>query len=127
MKATEFCKFFEFTLEKEHGIVPEADTFYGGNEYNYIATDDQGVFNPRYAMEVNDLVDLFDICLKNYIDDNLEEDGFEFDKENTKEDYYEQALKWARENKYSPYIAEILEALVSGELEDDTEVIVCGK
>lgn len=123
MKATEFCKFFEFTLEKEHGIIPESE-LYAGEEYNYIATDDQGVFHPRYVMKVDELIDAFDICLNDYIDSNLEEDGFEYDKEKeVDETYYEQALKWAKKNKYSPCITEVIETLVSGELEDDTEVI----
>ena len=123
MKATEFCKFFEFTLTKEHGVVPESDVIFGGEEYNYIAIDDQGVFHSRYAMEVNDFIDMFDICLNDYIDSIIEEDGFEYDKEKeVDETYYEQALKWAKKNEYSPYITEVIEALVSGELEDDTEV-----
>ena len=116
MKATEFCKFFEFTLHKEHGFDEE------DGEYNYIATDDQGTFHPRYAIDVNELTEMFDSMLKDYVDDNLEEDGFEYDDHIGA--YYEQALEWARQNEFykehAPQMIEVLEALTEGRLEDDT-------
>ena len=118
MKATAFCKFFEFTLYKEHGFDKE------DGEYNYIAYDDQGVFHPRCVLKVDELTDAFDSMLKDYVNDNLEEDGFEYDDH--KGGYYEQALEWARQNKvyreYYPWIIEVIEALTEGKLEDDTEV-----
>lgn len=124
MRATEFCKFFDFTLVKEHGFVPGSDDLYAGTEYNYIATDNHGVFQPRYVMDVNELTDMFDSCLKDYIDDMIEEDGFEVDEHYGA--YYDQAYEWAKENEtykeYYPTVIEALEALAKGELEDDTEV-----
>ena len=120
MKATEFCKFFEFTLQKEHGY----DEEYG--EYNYVAYDDQGVFHPRYVTYVDELTDMFDSCLKDYIDDNLEEDGFKADEYCGS--YYQQALDWVKGldvNEVNQLIkncyTDILEALVTGTLEDDAE------
>lgn len=118
MKATEFCKFFEFTLQKEHGYDEE------DGEYNYIATDNQGVFHPRHVLYVDELTDMFDSCLKDYVDDNLEEDGFKVDE--SCGSYYQQALDWVNGLDDSKQIikdcyTDILTALVTGTLEDDTE------
>ena len=76
MKASEFCKFFDFTYEKEHGY---ADTDFYSGEYNYKATDDQGVFHDRLVKNVADFADEFDSMLQDYIQDDLEEQGFESD------------------------------------------------
>ena len=88
MNAYDFCKFFEFTLEKESGIADE--DFYTG-EYSYRATDDQGVFHDRLVNDVKDLADEFDSMLQDYVQDDLEYNGFE---PPTNENYYEAALKW---------------------------------
>lgn len=88
MKASEFCSFFDFTLVKENGYVDE--DFYSG-DYQYRATDDQGVFHDRYAADVKDLADEFDSMLQDYVDDDLEYNGFEPPATG---DYYEAALQW---------------------------------
>ena len=41
MKATEFCKFFNFTLREESGVK-------NGDEYAFIVIDDQGTLENRY-------------------------------------------------------------------------------
>lgn len=69
MEATEFCKYFDFSLEKEEGSID-------GVYYNYRATDDQGVFDDRLAENVADLADMFDSMLFDYVDSEAEYYGF---------------------------------------------------
>ena len=109
MKASEFCKFFDFTYEKEHGY---ADTDYFTGEYNYKATDDHGCWNDRFVTNLEDFADEFDACLPDYIQDVIEEDGFE---EPNNENYWSAALKWInnREDKeYYKIIREVIECLL---------------
>lgn len=108
MNAYEFCKFFDFTLEKESGINEDGDT------YNYIATDDQAVFHDRTAYKVSGLTDLFDSMLPDYVDEECEYNGFEYD-ESQDGTFYEQALKWVKsdENYRDTDLAGVLEALVN--------------
>ena len=81
MKASEFCEYFDFTLTKnEDGW--------------YIATDNQGVFDNRYCIVITDLAECFDILLENYIDDDLEYDGF---NPEDRTNYYEKAEQWLKE------------------------------
>ena len=118
MKATEFCKFFEFSLERKHGYDEDED------EYNYVAMDDQGTLDPRYVMDVDDLTECFDSLLKDYIDDGIQEHGFEYNLMSDTS-YYEQALKWIKTEAnelIKKCYQEVVEALVTGKLEDDTEV-----
>lgn len=117
MKATEFAKWFDFTimLNTEN----EEDEF--GDVSKYIVEDDQSVFYTRHIDRITDLADCFDSMLMDYIDDAIEEHGFDYD-ENADGTYYEQALEWAKANEdkvYSGYI-EMLECLVNPEfIEDD--------
>ena len=96
MKATEFCKFFDFTLEKGEFEVKN-DFIYDDGVYKYRATDDQGVFADRYTNDITDITDWFDSCLQDYINDDVEEDGFVYVKEQPGS-YYEQMLSWLKEN-----------------------------
>ena len=95
MKATEFCKFFDFTLERGKFEVKD-DLVYLNGTYRYCATDDQYCFHDRYVNDVNDLADAFDSCLQNYVNDYIEEDGFKYDKEKDGS-YYDQAVEFAEE------------------------------
>lgn len=126
MKATEFCKFFDFTLVKEDGWKEwDYSTAYEGN-YHYVATDDQGTFHTRYFDALEELVDGFDSCHYDYIDSSAEEDGFEYDENNTEKAYYEQMLDWmqSREDYKDTGVCEIVACLVNPwMLEDDTEEI----
>ena len=117
MKATEFCKFFDFTLEK-------CDIDEYGDECGYKATDDQGVFYTRYVMDVKDLSDGFDSMLQDYIENDIEANGFDFDPTCDKQTYYEQALTWCDNNEIwkNTDTREIIACLVNPDLiEDDLE------
>lgn len=89
--ASEFCKFFEFSLQKEHGE-------FEGDVFDYIATDDQGVFETRHVVDVEYLADCFDSMLADYVDDTLESMGFSYTTSADEFDclpaYYEQAQGW---------------------------------
>lgn len=115
MKATEFCQFFDFTLEREGGV----DEWDG--EYNYVASDNQGCWDDRHAENIEDITDWFDACLHDYLRDDLEEDGF---KPNANGNYWEQALEWCKTNdmyKDSQHM-QVIACLLDPELiEDDTE------
>ncbi len=95
IKASDFCGFFGFTLHKEHGTIE-----FGSDEYEYVATDDQGSFQNRYVENVSDLVDSFSALLKDYIDDDLEERGFRYttSADEVLPEYYEQAQGWCENN-----------------------------
>ena len=95
MKATEFCKFFDFTLERGKFEVKDK-LFYPDGTYQYCATDDQCCFDDRYVNYVIDLVNEFDFCLQNYVNDYIEEDGFEYNKKKNGS-YYDQAVKFAED------------------------------
>lgn len=116
MKATDFCAFFDFTLERGENTDEYGETF------KYYATDDQGVFDDRHLNDVSELVDLFDSCLHDYIDEDVEQKtGFEYeeDKEGT---YYEQLLEFLEvcKDAYDCYY-EVVNALVHPEtIVDDT-------
>ena len=121
MKASEYCNFFEFTLYKEDGIIDDIYDSNDGKQYHYIAIDNQGVFSPRYAIEVNDLIAQFESCYTDYIDSDIEEYGFTYN-ESLPGTYYEQALIWLKNNQIFPYILEVIETIVSGQLIDDTKI-----
>jgi hypothetical protein len=119
MKATEFCKFFEFTLVKKHGYDEDARV------YNYMAVDDQGVFSNRYVYKVSDLADKFDSMIQDYIETDIEIAGFDYDS-SKEETYYEQALDWCKANRdyKDTDTCEVIACLVNPELlEDDLEVV----
>ena len=69
MKLSEYCKFFEFTVEK--GKFTDEDD---GTEYKYMATDDQQCFHARYGNEPNDFIDQFGSMEEDYLLANLHED-----------------------------------------------------
>ena len=109
MNATDFCNFFDFTIVKEHGYNDD-------EEYNYIGIDDWGVFQNRYSEDIEGISEWFDSMLKDYIDDDIEENGFTHVNNAT---YYDEALQWAIDNKHDCYIP-VLNALVNPEtLVDD--------
>ena len=91
MTGYDFCKFFDFTLTKEHGTADE--DFYEG-EYNYRAIDDQGCLHDRLVDNIADLTDVFDALLPDYVDEDLTYNGF---KPNREKAYYEEALDWMDE------------------------------
>ena len=112
MKVNEFCDFFDFTYEKEHGEIDE--DLYSG-EYNHIATDNQGVLHNRYVMNISDLSDEFNSLLDDYINEFIEEDGFEYD-ENAEGTYYEQAYKWCVDTNYEyKTITDVLDCIIHPE------------
>lgn len=120
MKATEFCNFFDFTLEKGKFEVKN-DIIYDDGVYKYRATDDQVCFHNRYVNDVNELVNEFDSCLQNYVNDYIEEDGFEYDKEKNGT-YYDQAIEFGKDiyDEDSVFM-HMLKVLFGTEtLEDDT-------
>jgi hypothetical protein len=119
MKATDFANFFEFFIQtkKDYGdIVLTNDDYDIENkdipEIKYIVTDNQGIFHNRYIREIKELTDCFDSMLSDYIDSMIEEDGFEYDKDN-KDTYYEQALKWCEKGNESEFFTDIIRALVN--------------
>lgn len=120
MKATEFCNFFDFTLEKGEFEVKN-DIIYDDGVYKYCATDDQACWDDRYVNDVNDLASEFDSCLQNYVNDYIEEDGFEYDKEKDGS-YYDQAVEFAegiyKEDSIFIHVLKVLNG--TEELEDDT-------
>lgn len=109
MKASEFCKFFDFTYEKEHGY---ADTEFYSGEYNYKATDDQGVFHDRLVKDVKDFSDEFNSMLQDYIQDDLEEQGFESE---VNENYWVSALKWIGDNENYKVTKDVIDCLLHPE------------
>ena len=116
MKATEFAKWFDFTISLN--TENEPDEF--GDITKYIVEDDERVFCTRYIDSVWGLADCFDSMLMDYIESPIEERGFDYDI-NADGTFYEQALKWAKANKdkvYSEYI-EMLECIVDPDLIED--------
>ena len=116
MKATEFCKFFEFDLEK--GEFKDED----GVNRKYCAIDDQDVFGNRYADNVSDLADAFDICIPDYVDEELEYNGFN-PKNHEPSKYYLEANKWCKQSEINDtdlhHVVRVLAGLE--ELEEDDE------
>ena len=115
MKASDFCDFFEFTLFK--GGYEDED----GITYPYMATDNQGTFEPRFVESVSELSNCFDSLLVDYINDDVESNGFVFDNDDFRE-YYVQLLEWINESEWykDSYLANIVECLVDPlQIEDD--------
>ena len=114
MKATDFVNFFDFYIvtAKDYGKIIDKDIEpEEANDINYVAIDRQGVFQNRYIVNIQDIVDCFDSMLADYIDTNIEEDGFNYNPE-TGTTYYEQALKWVNENPDEEYYKDVIKALV---------------
>ena len=114
MKATDFVNFFDFCIvtAKDYGkIIDEDIEPEEANDINYVAIDRQGVFQNRYIVNIHDIVDCFDSMLTDYIDTNIEEDGFNYNPE-MGTTYYEQALKWVKENPDEECYKDVIEALV---------------
>ena len=130
MKATEFANFFEFSIQtkEDYGELPkglEHDCFClcDIKDIKYVVTDDQGCFSNRYISDVRELADCFDPELPDYIDSNIEEDGFVYD-EKSNDTYYEQALKWCDNNGQYIGIKDIIRALVDpSTIEDDVKEV----
>lgn len=127
MKATEFCNFFEFTIIEEHGVIDSKGRDQEGNlvdpygfyegAYNYRISDDQGTFSNRYIQEVSELTECFDSMLQDYVNNTIEEYGFEDDAKSEKT-YYEQALEWIDEkcpDLQNTDTREVIECLVHPE------------
>lgn len=87
MKATEFCKFFDF-----HIILNIPNTEEGAHR-RYAVIDDQGTFNTRYIDSVDELTDQFDTMLADYVDSTLLDFGFMPD-EDVEFGFYKQALEF---------------------------------
>lgn len=87
MYIDEFCKFFDFTFDSGDFI----DEY--GDHYKYIATDDQGCFVPRFSNNILNFRDMFESMEADYIVDDLEYNGFEYNQK-IPVPYYEQAYKW---------------------------------
>lgn len=87
MKIYDFCKTFDFTFET--GEFFDDD----GEKYLYRASDDQNCFHDRLENDVENFIDDFDSMVPDYIDDDLEYNGFIYD-DKSPEAYYTQAYKW---------------------------------
>ena len=114
MKATDFVNFLDFYIvtAKDYGKIIDKDIDpEEANDINYVAIDRQGVFQNRYIVNIHDIVDCFDSMLADYIDTNIEEDGFNYNPE-MGTTYYEQALKWVNENPDEEYYKDVIKALV---------------
>ena len=72
MKLSEYCKFFDFTVEK--GNFTDEDD---GTEYKYMATDDQQCFHARYGDEPNDFIDQFESMEEDYVISSIRDDCFD--------------------------------------------------
>ena len=118
MKATEFCHFFEFSISVSPlEVVPKDERDCLNEKWIYEITDDQGVFRTRYVDNIAGITDCFDSMLQDYIQDNLEEDGFEPDP---KENYWEQVLKWMEGNEYKGTdTCEVVQCLLNPALVED--------
>ena len=112
MKATDFCKYFDFTLwvndtneEDESGYVSK-----------YIATDDQQVFHTRYLDDVGFLASCFDSMLIDYVDRKLYYYNFQCNS-NSDKTFYEQAKEWIENTINNPlfdsYTYEVICCLVN--------------
>lgn len=138
MKATEFCDFFEFSIarisKEEYKDIKEDDNHWYNfhwadeNEDNiYEVSDMQGVFEPRYINKVADLTECFDSMLNDYIDEDVEENGFTYDENNTEKTYYEQMIDWlptSETYKNSTGFIELVACLVNPwMIEDDAEEV----
>ncbi len=98
--AKDFCKFFDYELVKETGLVPNLET--GAAEpYEYVAVDAQGTCSPKYVNNVEELADCFDMFLEDYVDETLEYHGFSYttSADEVLPPYYVQAKGWI-ENSY---------------------------
>ena len=91
MKATEFAEFFDFTISlNTEGLVDDCDD----EPTKYIVEDNQWCFHTRFINEVDWLTECFDSMLMDYIEDYIEEHGFEYDDDNDERTYYEAAAEW---------------------------------
>lgn len=95
MTISDFCSFFDFTFQEGNFILSDNDDNYmiEAGEYKYMASDDQGCFCNRYANDIGDFISMFDSMVYDYIDSNIEEDGFIYDQK-ADGSYYDQAFKW---------------------------------
>ena len=117
MKASEFVKFFNFTLRRNEGFTDENRLF------RYEVTDDEGTLQTRYVAEVSELVDQFDVCLKDYIDGPLLDFGF-MPEGSSELGFYGQALKFINEGDGADLIGtqihKVIECICdSDKIEDD--------
>lgn len=128
MKATEFCKFFDFNID----IVPidevsedDRNDFALQEEWVYEMTDDQGTFRTRYADSICTIADLFDSMLLDYVDSTLSDFGFEWDQYSM-EPQYEQALKWIKGTELEgTNIHRVIECMVDpSKIKDDLKEMV---
>ena len=102
MKATEFTKYFEFSISSinKNDIDFDYDYFNYADENDndfYIVTDDQCVFRPRIISNVETLTECFDSMLHDYIDEDIEQSGFIYHADEN-DGYYEQMLDYMRNN-----------------------------
>lgn len=88
MKATKFCDFFEFDIQK--GSFRDNED---GEIYRYQVEDTHEVFHTRYVDDVSDLTECFDSMLIDYIDSTLDDYEFVLNEESEKT-FYEQAQEY---------------------------------
>lgn len=119
MKVTEYCGFFDFSIERGKFVDPDDED--DSITYKYCISDDQGCWDDRFCNDIEDVIDKLDGLYQNYIYDIVEEDGFEEDKTINKP-YIEQVFIFAEENyKEDPIFVRIIKVLAGFEkLEDDT-------
>lgn len=132
MKATDFCNFFEFSIERiakeEYEKVKDSDFAWADENADkiYAVRDDQGVFQTRYINDISDLSECFDSLLNDYIDEDVEEDGFKNIEYDTEKSYYEQMLDWMNndERYKGTFVQDIVYCLTNpSAIEDDVEMI----
>ncbi len=106
MNASDFAKFFDFSIKRIENEMVDKDEFFWGtyNEDNtftgYRVADNEAVLTTRYIDKVGDLVECFDSMLTDYIDSALEDYGcpviYLYDYENYD---YEKARNWIEESR----------------------------
>lgn len=121
MKASEFAGFFEFSITREDHL--DEENFCK----RFIVTDKQGVMETRHISYVEGLSDCFDSLLDDYVNDNLKEYGFDFDRKSRKS-YYSQALSFLKGKAAYKSLYDVINCLLHPEkIKDDVTPKSMGK
>ena len=128
MKATEFADYFDFSIypiDKDYVDFDDNYFNYASSEDDkfYMVSDNQGVFYPRFISKIEDLADCFDSMLDDYINEDVEESGFEYFESNEGEEYEQMLDYMLHSDEYkNTWACDIVSCLVNPSLiEDDVE------
>lgn len=125
MKATEFCSFFDFSIEMSPiEVVPEDEKEELNGKWIYEITDNEGVFHTRYVDKITDITECFDSMIDDYIFGDLSEDK-DYDGSF---DNLETVLKWLeadedRKRFYSRHYEVVRCILDPSLIEDNVEEV----